>query len=113
MNNRAKMPLEQRAKQFAPFDALTGLRNALKEKEKIRVDRKIISEEKAEEINRILLSLTVGDKINVIFYNQTEEEYIRLSGNITKFNKRKKILEIGNSIIKTDDIYDIETNKPQ
>ena len=32
---RAKMPRSQRAKQFAPFDALVGLRQALKEKEKI------------------------------------------------------------------------------
>lgn len=102
------MPPHQRAKQFAPFDALTGLRNALKEKEKIRVPRKIISEDKEEEINRILLSLDMGDKINVIFYNQTEQEYISLSGEITKFNKRKKLLEIENNIIKTDDIYDIE-----
>ena len=102
------MPPQQRAKQFAPFDALTGLRNALKEKEKIRVDRKIISEDKSEEINRALLSLNIGDKINVIFYNQTGEEYIRLSGKITLFDKRKKFLEIGDQVIKTDDIYDID-----
>ena len=102
------MPPHQRAKQFAPFDALTGLRTALKEKEKIRVPRKIISEDKEEEINRILLNLNIGDKINAIFYNQTEQEYISISGEITQFNKRKKLLEIGNNIIKTDDIYDIE-----
>ena len=108
MNNRAKMPPLQRAKQFAPFDALTGLRLALKEKEKIRVERKIISEEKAEEINEMLISLEVGDNITVIYYNESEQEYIYLSGNITLFNKDKKLLEIGNNIIKTDDIYDID-----
>ena len=101
------MPPLQRAKQFAPFDALTGLRIALKEKEKIRVERKIISEEKAEEINEMLISLEVGDNITVIYYNESEQEYIYLSGNITLFNKDKKLLEIGNNIIKTDDIYDI------
>ena len=101
------MPPLQRAKQFAPFDALTGLRIALKEKEKIRVERKIISEEKAEEINEMLISLNVGDNITVIYYNESEQEYIYLSGNITLFNKDKKLLEIGNNIIKTDDIYDI------
>ena len=102
------MPPLQRAKQFAPFDALTGLRLALKEKEKIRVERKIISEEKAEEINEMLISLEVGDNITVIYYNESEQEYIYLSGNITLFNKDKKLLEIGNNIIKTDDIYDID-----
>ena len=102
------MPPLQRAKQFAPFDALTGLRIALKEKEKIRVERKIISEEKAEEINETLISLNVGDNITVIYYNESEQEYIYISGKITLFNKGKKILEIGNNIIKTDDIYDID-----
>ena len=102
------MPPLQRAKQFAPFDALTGLRIALKEKEKIRVERKIISEEKAEEINETLISLNVGDNITVIYYNELEQEYIYLSGKITLFNKGKKLLEIGNNIIKTDDIYDID-----
>ena len=102
------MPPLQRAKQFAPFDALTGLRIALKEKEKIREERKIISEEKAEEINEMLISLEVGDNITVIYYNESEQEYIYLSGNITLFNKDKKLLEIGNNIIKTDDIYDID-----
>ena len=33
---RAKMPRSQRAKQFAPFDAVVGLRAALKETEKLR-----------------------------------------------------------------------------
>jgi len=102
------MPPLQRAKQFAPFDALTGLRIALKEKEKIRVERKIISEEKAEEINETLISLNVGDNITVIYYNESEQEYIYISGKITLFNKGKKLLEIGNNIIKTDDIYDID-----
>ncbi|MBQ1989036.1 MAG: YolD-like family protein, partial [Clostridia bacterium] len=79
MNNRAKMPPLQRAKQFAPFDALTGLRIALKEKEKIRVPKKIISEDKAEEINRILLSMKIGDEITAIYYDDSQEQYICLS----------------------------------
>ena len=32
--NRAKMPPSQRAKQFMPFDAVAGLREALTEKER-------------------------------------------------------------------------------
>ena len=32
-SNRPKMPLSQRAKQFAPFDALTGLGEVLKQAE--------------------------------------------------------------------------------
>lgn len=32
-SDRPKMPLEQRAKQFAPFDALTGLSERLRQAE--------------------------------------------------------------------------------
>ncbi|MBQ9180307.1 MAG: hypothetical protein IJ132_05845 [Firmicutes bacterium] len=31
---RAKMPISQRAKQFMPFDAVSGLREALREKDR-------------------------------------------------------------------------------
>ena len=48
---RAKMPPSQRAKQFAPFDAVVGLRKALLEKEKIKVKRKELSEDMTDEIN--------------------------------------------------------------
>ncbi|MDO4608938.1 MAG: hypothetical protein Q4B40_07095 [Clostridia bacterium] len=36
MNERIKMPIEERAKQFAPFSALTDLGKALKEKEQLK-----------------------------------------------------------------------------
>ena len=34
MEKRCKMPRTDRAKQFAPFDALKGLRDAMREKER-------------------------------------------------------------------------------
>ena len=66
---RAKMPPGQRAKQFAPFDAVVGLRQALKEKEKIRLPRKEISEDMAEEIDRTLKKLVTDDIITSVWYN--------------------------------------------
>lgn len=107
MNKRAKMPPSQRAKQFAPFDAVVGLRIALKEKEKIRVPRKIVCDDKAELINRTLLSLSPSDTVTVIYYNENEEEYIQLTGKIILIDKEKKIIKIGRYTINTDDIYDV------
>ena len=52
---RAKMPLSQRAKQFAPFQAVGGLNEALRKKEEehrreIESEiEKVINPEKAEE----------------------------------------------------------------
>lgn len=50
-NNRIKMDRADRAKQFMPFDALKGFREALEEKEHIVVDAfgKELQEEVEEE----------------------------------------------------------------
>lgn len=45
-NNRPKMDRADRAKQFMPFDALKGFREALAEKEKLVEEKK--SAERAE-----------------------------------------------------------------
>lgn len=106
---RAKMPVIQRAKQFAPFDALTGLRLALKEKEKIKVPRKTVSEDMAEEINRTLLNLKVGDIATVVYYMEENEQYIQLTGEITLIDSKKRIIQLETQIINIDDIYKCTT----
>ena len=63
---RAKMPQSQRAKQFAPFDAVVGLRKALYEKERLREARRQLSEEAIEEINSTLKILHPHDTVTVI-----------------------------------------------
>jgi len=108
---RAKMPPSQRAKQFAPFDAVVGLRQALKEKEKIRVPRKLISEDMAEEIDETLKSIVDGDVITVVFYNAPEQEYIQLTGEFKKINLQKRFILIEATEVFFEDIYSIEVNK--
>ena len=49
MKNDTKL---ERAKIFLPFDALKGLKEALREKEKILVDKKILSIEEKEKISK-------------------------------------------------------------
>ena len=109
-NQRAKMPRSQRAKQFAPFDALVGLRQALKEKEKIRVPRKEISEDMEEEINRELKSLEIGKIITIVWYNEIEQNYIQLTGEVKKVDAQKRYLQIEAIYIYFDDIYSIQIN---
>ena len=107
---RAKMPPSQRAKQFAPFDALTGLRQALKEKEKIRVPRKEISEDMEEEINRELKNLEIGKIITVVWYNEIEQNYIQITGEVKTVDVQKRYLQIEAIYIYFDDIYSIQIN---
>ena len=102
-----KMPASQRAKQFAPFDAVVGLRAALKEREKIRLPRKIIADDLLEEINRTLCSIKVGDTVTLLCYNSFEQNYIQLTGRAQKINIKYRELKIGELIISFDDIYEI------
>jgi hypothetical protein len=104
---RAKMPASQRAKQFAPFDAVVGLRQALKEKEKIRIPKKELSEDAIEEINRKLKRLEIGQTITIIWYDFLEENYSKTTNKITKINTRNKSLELENTLIFFEDIYAI------
>lgn len=107
---RAKMPPSQRAKQFAPFDALTGLRQALKEKEKIRVPRKELSDDMAEEINYELKKLETGKIVTVVWYNETEQNYIQITGEVKNIDIKKSLLQIEKVIVNFNDIYSITIN---
>lgn len=104
------MPTEQRAKQFAPFDAVVGLRQALKEKEKIRVSRKEISEDMEKEIELTLKNLKSDSIITIVFYDALEENYIQLTGEFKKLNAQKRFIQIENCYIFFEDIYSVKAN---
>ena len=50
MASRAKMSQADRAKQFMPFSALKGFEEALREKEKLVVEKICLSEERKQKI---------------------------------------------------------------
>ena len=104
-DKRPKMSMSNRAKQFAPFDALKGFREALKEKEKIKIEKKELSEDKIRKINDILKNIKEGMLITVVYYS--DEEYIQLTGIVLKIEKQKRYLQIAETIIHFNDIYDI------
>ena len=60
-----KMKISDRAKIFLPFDTLKGFRDALKEKEKIKVDKKLLSNYQKEEIMKVLKELKKGDLVKI------------------------------------------------
>ena len=97
--------MSNRAKQFAPFDALKGFQEALRKKEKMPVPKKELAEEKAEEINQKLKQVTIGKLLTVVYYKDCE--YIQLTGTIVKIEKNKRYLQMAETIIPLDDISDI------
>lgn len=87
------MPRRDRAKQFAPFDALKGLREALhiKEYEHERVSKGDLSIEKIEEISKVLLNLKKGDKVKVKYYHDGHYKDIEGTSCVDIFNQKIKV----------------------
>ena len=108
MANRMKMDPAERAKQFMPFDALKGLKAALREKERIVVEKKELSEEKGEELDRILREIQLKDMVTVIYFQQ--DEYVKVTGMVSRIDMTARVLKVVNTKIGFDDIYDIEVN---
>lgn len=81
MAERIKMPRADRAKQFAPFDALKGLQETMrvKEYEHDRVARGELSEDAVKEISAVLTSIQNGDYVQLEFFR--DGHTINLKGN--------------------------------
>lgn len=97
-----------RAKQFAPFDALRGLREALEQKERIVVKKIDLSDEMKEDIDLKLHQISLNDIITVIYF--CDGEYLKVTGMVSGFFPTSRILQIVNTKIYFDDIYDIQTD---
>ncbi len=103
---RVKMSRQNRAKQFAPFDALKGLQNALRVKEyqAEMIQKGELQEEKINEISNILINCDKNTKAKVVFFEEGHNKEI--SGNIKPIFE-EQILEVSGKKIKFENILDI------
>lgn len=76
------MNREERAKQFMPFDALKGLREELRLRERmaLRTERRELFEEEGERLSASLSALAVGQTVTLLFYDNGY--YRSLSGEV-------------------------------
>lgn len=98
---------EQRAKQFAPFDAMKGLAEALKEREErhTRVAKHGISEEEQEQISELLCRVEKGSKVFIEYYADFHDR--EKSGIVTEINRPYRFLRVNDEKIFFDDLYSI------
>ena len=104
---RAPMPRSKRAKQFMPFDALTGLREAIAAKERVIEPRRYPSEDAIAEINAKLLDLQKGQIITVVYYGDYEQRYLQLTGPVIKVDSYWHSIQIENTTIDFSEIYEL------
>lgn len=104
---REKMKPSERAKIFAPFDALKGFREMLAEKEVIKEEKKELSDDMIESLSNTINSLKVGMMILVKHYDEKEKCYIKTIGMLTKIDYVYKRLVVVKKKINILDIYEV------
>lgn len=113
MKSHAKMSRLDRAKQFSPFAALKGYEVALRAKEKELLPRIELSEEAQIELDRKLHMIAKGDLLTVVYFHRLASsdagEYLQITGRVSKLVPNRRILQIGDNNILTDDICSLES----
>lgn len=104
---RVPMPIKMRAKQFAMFDAMKGLTEAIAEKEESYIPRKELSESRIEEINQQLQMLQKGDRVNLSYYCSYGRQYRETTGIIVRIDLFWNELQVGETVIGFSEIDDI------
>lgn len=105
---RAPMSNSRRAKQFAPFQALKGLNEAIAEKERIPTPKRILAEDSIVELNHQLSMLCKGTLVTVVYYCAYDQEYHQITGAIIKVDTYWSSLQVGNISIDFSEISQIE-----
>jgi hypothetical protein len=95
-----------RAKQFAPFDALKGFREALAEKEHIIVPKIELSDYQKEQLDRKFSYIEPNNIITVVYFHK--DEYLKLTGMVSKVDNFEKTMIVVKTKIKFSDVYDIQ-----
>ena len=102
------MPPSRRAKQFVPFDALKGLKEAIAAKERRPEPRRVLSEEMMAEINKTLSGVQRGQCVTVVYYRSMEQAYLQLTGTVMKVDPYWRYLQIDHVGIDFNEIFQIE-----
>lgn len=103
-----KMSVSNRAKQFMPFSALSGFKEALEQVEikKERVEKIELSQSQKERLNNLIKSLKLDDEIKVEYYDGNK--YQLIIGVFKKIDEIYHNIYIGKEIISLEMIKEIE-----
>lgn len=104
---RAPMPPSRRVKQFVPFDALKGLKEAIAAKEKRAEPRRELSDYMKAQISKALSELRTGEQITVVYYGSLEQKTLQITGTVTKVDAYWQKLGINQVMIDFQEIYEI------
>ena len=103
-----RMLRENRAKQFAPFAAVKGHTEAIHAKEKVVVPRRILSEDAADLLNRKLLQIQKNDIVTAVYYSEEDCQYLQVTGMLARIDFISHVLQVVETEILFDHLYDLQ-----
>ena len=112
-----QMMLSDRAAQFAPFQALTGYGEAIRETERLTDKRVELDEDEKEQINAQLLLLKECQwkhpYVTITYFMPDEKKeggkYVTVEGRLKKFSEYEHLIHMeDNTSIKIEEIIKIE-----
>ena len=101
-----QMSNSDRAAQFAPFAALTGFEQIIKEAARISKKRIVLSNDQKEKINFVLQSYRKGEIVRIKFFNDGYLYFI--SGTIKRIDLENRKLILDQGKLSFENIIDIE-----
>lgn len=104
---RTPMPIRMRAKQFAMFDALKGLTEAIAEKEQVRIQRNELTEDRIRELNEELSKLKHGDTVTVNYYCEYGKQYKSVTGTLRRIDSFWHEIQVNETSINFSEITKI------
>ena len=113
-NIHAPMNILNRAAQFAPFSALPGHNDAVKETERVTEIYHSLDEEEKERINHILQNILYNihtlNQVSVKYFIEDDKKsggrFVKVTGSVKKIDTYNRLI-IDNIKIHIDDIVDI------
>lgn len=118
ISNHPKMPIENRAKEFMPFAALTGYNESIIEEGRLVDTKKVLSKDRIDEINNILNNIDKDNIYQITYFKHDKYkgggEYLDIIGKIKKIDFIYKKITLDNKqAIEIKDIYNIEQKCPK
>lgn len=96
---------DDRARQFMPFAALKGYHDLVRERERIRVTQRDLTDEQAQALSNALSRISKGDISNITHYENGE--YLTTCGTVSEVSETLRTMSIGGRNISFDDIVAI------
>lgn len=100
------MTRADRAKQFLPFAALSGLEKALAKQEFVPEERRLLGEDAQAELDTTLRSLGIGNTVTVTYYHAAA--YQTLTGPVDRVDPMRRVLAVNGVIIPFVDLYSVD-----